>query len=88
MSEKIDRTPLDDFGKTAFILLCLNSFLWTLASFYTDYFFGGKTRWASCGTEELWPITDTDFDCSFSIEEWCIFVILPWVVVYFFKKIK
>ena len=91
------QTPIDmkKFTSIQKVWLVTNTVLWTIAASETDFFF---TNWTPevGGTSSLWPLASSSsthgpfnqFNDDFSIEEWLLFAIGPWVVVYFLNKAK
>jgi len=69
------------FTKRQLVFLCTNLVFWTVASGATDYFWGDFDL-----AEEFWPFTDISFSSSFSFEEWALYALAPFVVVYFLNK--
>jgi len=70
------------------VWLVTNTALWTIAATNTRSFLRSPTH-SRGGTEVIWPIEGFDqFRYDFSIEEWLLFAIGPWIVVYFLNKGK
>ena len=67
-------------GNTAWVLLCAYTGCLTIASFYTRRF------WHDYGMNDFIPVTSTDWEGDWSIEEYLVFLLLPWLVVYYIKK--
>ena len=74
------------------VLLATNAVLWTVAATATDHFlFPACYSSGECydGIKDLWPIEGFGrFQDDFSIEEWLVFAVGPWIVVYFLNKGK
>ena len=87
---KLNRTVTSVYGRTAVILLGLNTLAWFMASLYADDLLDNDA------ISEFWPLmtyrgpytSTTNFEMQFSIEELLIFVLVPWIVVYLFKRPK
>lgn len=88
---KLNRTVTSVYGRTAVILLGLNTLAWFMASFYAFDLLDEQA------ISEFWPLMNSvnlpywnelNFEMSFSIEELLIFVLAPWIVVYLFKRPK
>ena len=86
---KLNRTVTSVYGRTAVILLGLNTLAWFMASLYADDLLDNDA------ISEFWPLMNrgpytstTNFEMQFSIEELLIFVLVPWIVVYLFKRPK
>lgn len=77
------------YQKTQIVWLWTNTAFWTLASFWAEYFWESSS-YSNKGIGNLWPIEDgiSYFERDFSIEEWLLFAVGPWIVVYFLNKAK
>ncbi|MBN32256.1 MAG: hypothetical protein CL845_09775 [Crocinitomicaceae bacterium] len=75
------------YQKTQIVWLWTNTTVWTLASFWSDNFWEDSY---DSGRGNLWPIQDgiSFFERDFSVEEWLLFAVGPWIVVYFLNKAK
>ena len=87
---KLNRTVTSVYGRTAAILLGLNTLAWLISSLYADDLLDNGA------ISEFWPLMTyvghrpfrTNFEMQFSIEELLIFALAPWIVVYLFKRPK
>ena len=78
--EKIKRALESRFGLTIWLLLISNTFIWTQLSYFVECDF-----WVA-HDGYFWPFEERrggGFSSSFSIEEWFVYAIGPWLIVYF-----
>ena len=74
-------------GNTAWVWLWTYTACLTIASFYADYFWESRPSWVSgVGLDQFIPVTSTNWERHWSIEEYLVFLLLPWIVTYHLKK--
>jgi len=73
-----------EFNNQQWVILWANLGLWTVESFSANNFFESDYY---AGTSVFWPF-ESGFKTSWSFEEWLVFAVGPFVVVYFLNRGK